>query len=765
MRQKLIAPSAVLVLVIIGLWGQYVLAPERLSDQFSTSLYQIVMLFFFSGEWTVEIDSLPIQIELVRFFAPFATVTSIILVFAENSRITWSNYFARFSHGHTIVVGLGDKSTQFLRTSDHKSTFVVVERDPENLAINAARSSGITVIIGDIFDPGMFTRIALRQASTLLAFTGNDGTNVELAIKSRYFVQQTNDRTRHLKVQIHLNEINLAHQLESYPKFFDDYSTTEVSFFSVFDLSARLMLRDYPPEIFADVANQAQVHFMIYGFDRLAETLVIEAALLCHYANNQKTRFTIIDESANSKSLAFVAENPNLDRICDYTFISHATLGSHTFSGDLKNQLPTVTQHIVCRDTDEENLKIALMLRTTLLEIKASNAPILVRMQQSSGLAQLLESNTGAAEVPDGLFPFGMLDHVLHVDNVLTNRLDGLAQSIHQNYLASQSDLNSRAHVALKSWNDLPQLERKQNLLKADHWSILLRAVGYRASVHRQRPPVFSEERAERMARTDHNRYVANKLYDGWVYGESRIEEAKVNPHLVEWEKLPKEQRQREILEARQEPQQFAKTSDFFVTKNHIIGVTGHRLNKLDLNDQQLRQRIATALGDLKKQHPDVHFIIMSPLAEGADRLVVELAMNILHATLHVPLPLPYELYVSDFSDKESVEEFKRLVGLAESYYELPMRFGNIRDLALAENETNNEARNQQYALAGAYIIQRCDSLIAVYDGRPEAGTGGTGQIVRWFNEASVDSDYRYQDHYFQKPQKQHLITVAPSSD
>ncbi|MFT7546739.1 MAG: hypothetical protein ACI9VI_000568, partial [Candidatus Azotimanducaceae bacterium] len=41
---------------------------------------------------------------------------------------------------------------------------------------------------------------------------------------------------------------------------------------------------------------------------------------------------------------------------------------------------------------------------------RSSNAPIMVRMQQSSGLAQLLESNTGDAEIPDGLYPFGMLN-------------------------------------------------------------------------------------------------------------------------------------------------------------------------------------------------------------------------------------------------------------------------------------------------------------------------------------------------------------------
>ena len=121
---------------------------------------------------------------------------------------------------------------------------------------------------------------------------------------------------------------------------------------------------------------------------------------------------------------------------------------------------------------------------------------------------------------------------------------------------------------------------------------------------------------------------------------------------------------------------------------------------------------------------------------------------------LQVPLPLPYDLYVTDFSNRRSVEEFKGLIGQAECYYELPMKFGNIRELASGQGTINNAARNQQYALAGAYILQRVDYLIAIYDGKPENGVGGTGQIVPWYNEGRVDPAYQYDDHYYLPPQR-----------
>ncbi|MBL4681595.1 MAG: hypothetical protein JKY88_12840 [Pseudomonadales bacterium] len=119
-------------------------------------------------------------------------------------------------------------------------------------------------------------------------------------------------------------------------------------------------------------------------------------------------------------------------------------------------------------------------------------------------------------------------------------------------------------------------------------------------------------------------------------------------------------------------------------------------------------------------------FVILSPLAEGSDRLVAKLVMRVLNAPLQVPLPLPYDLYVADFRDNESIEEFKTLVGKAEYYYEMPMKFGNIRELAHIDYSEGNQARNHQYALVGAYVAQRSDELIALWD-----GLGGTAQIVR----------------------------------
>ena len=759
MYQKALFILVVVCLFCLGMYGQYQLSPSRLTTGLTTSVYQILMLFLLAGEWTLELQEIPLAIELVRFMAPLVSIASIVLVIAANARVGLANYFLRFYKGHTIVVGLGEKSFQFLQTCKNKSLFVVVERDPENRFIARTRAMGVAVVARDIAEDGMYDRLALTRAESFIIFTNSDAENVEVALKLRQHLRQLDRRKLRLRVHIHLHDFSLAHQLENYPRFSADQSTTEVYFFSVYDLSARLLLRDYPAETFADVAGQPRIHLAIYGFGRLAEKIVSESSLLFHFRNQSKLKLTIFDEQVDAKRQAFEARFPHLSSICDIDFVQHVPSYPDDFQGEAEARLATVTQHIICHETDEENLARALGLRQILLSKKASNSAIFVRMQRSGGLAQLVHTDKGKPEIPDGIYPFGMLDSVLHADNILSPQLDEVARATHEMYVNEAASKNPDGPTP-QSWSQLTQAERKQNLLKADHWPVRLRAS--RCESSEQVVPVLelTEGEIELQASMEHNRYVDQKLSDGWRYGEERSSAAKTNPFLLSWDKLPEEQRERELREVSTQPDYFARKMARFVKRRLFIGVTGHRLNKMDVNNRKLLDQISQALVAIGESHPVHQFIFLSPLAEGADRLVAELAMDILGARLQVLLPLPYELYISDFTSSESIEEFQRLVGLAQSCFEMPMKFGAISELADAS--PGNLLRNNQYALAGAYIVQRCDYLFAIYDGQPEAGVGGTGQVLNWYQQGGVDDDFFYPDVYFEPPEKRPALVFQP---
>jgi len=142
------------------------------------------------------------------------------------------------------------------------------------------------------------------------------------------------------------------------------------------------------------------------------------------------------------------------------------------------------------------------------------------------------------------------------------------------------------------------------------------------------------------------------------------------------------------------------------------LGVSGHRV----LGDiEGVWNLIDTALEVIATAHADANLRIISPLAEGADRMVAQQALDKLNASLVVPLPLPITEYMQDFNTPESKAEFLRLLERAEEVIEPP----------------NAGSREQCYLAAGMYVINQCDILIAVWDGQPSRGTGGTAEIVQ----------------------------------
>lgn len=159
-----------------------------------------------------------------------------------------------------------------------------------------------------------------------------------------------------------------------------------------------------------------------------------------------------------------------------------------------------------------------------------------------------------------------------------------------------------------------------------------------------------------------------------------------------------------------------------------VIGVTGHiDLRKEDV--ESLEKAVTELLGHLRSEFPETPFLVISSLAEGADRLVARVAVDRFGASLHVPLPMPRELYKTDFKDDggRSVEEFDRLMGVA-SVTTLPLVSGNTLESIAAAGP----ARDHQYAQAGAYIVRHCRVLVALWNGKPSDSECGTQAVVRW---------------------------------
>lgn len=162
-----------------------------------------------------------------------------------------------------------------------------------------------------------------------------------------------------------------------------------------------------------------------------------------------------------------------------------------------------------------------------------------------------------------------------------------------------------------------------------------------------------------------------------------------------------------------------------------VIGVTGHR--DLVLEEYGvIKDRVRDFLLELQRNYPQLPLLIMTPLAEGADRLAAEVAHELGIPTV-VLLPMPRQIYQSDFSG-DSLIEFHSLMQNSE-VVELPLLEGVSRDTVASPGLQ----RDQQYAQLGAYLAAHSHILLAIWDGKPSTAPGGTGHVIQFHQHDVIE--------------------------
>ena len=155
-----------------------------------------------------------------------------------------------------------------------------------------------------------------------------------------------------------------------------------------------------------------------------------------------------------------------------------------------------------------------------------------------------------------------------------------------------------------------------------------------------------------------------------------------------------------------------------------IFGVSGHRdLVAADL--PELRTQIQTVYSRFRSAYPDASLQLLSPLAEGADRLAAELALAG-GIRLFVPMPMAQAEYERDFSSATSLGEFRRLLAAAELSWEVSDEIEPTK-----RRLSDSDARARKYAAVGDYIARKSHVLLLLWDGRDNEKIGGTAWVKK----------------------------------
>ena len=137
------------------------------------------------------------------------------------------------------------------------------------------------------------------------------------------------------------------------------------------------------------------------------------------------------------------------------------------------------------------------------------------------------------------------------------------------------------------------------------------------------------------------------------------------------------------------------------------LGVTGHQTIPTDA-----REFLVNAVQDILRD-VDSPLQAFTSLAAGADQLV---ATELLRAGGHLHVILPSRDYERTFAAGDDLACFRSLLRAARAVTRL--------DYA--------EPSEEAFLAAGKSVVDNCEVLIAVWDGKPARGLGGTADIVRY---------------------------------
>ena len=137
------------------------------------------------------------------------------------------------------------------------------------------------------------------------------------------------------------------------------------------------------------------------------------------------------------------------------------------------------------------------------------------------------------------------------------------------------------------------------------------------------------------------------------------------------------------------------------------VGISGHQTFDDSRGWSAVRTAIANCLREV-----ETPLVGLSSLATGADQVF---AQELLAADGELVVVLPFSQY-RDVLPEPNRAEFDNLVA-------------RCREIVVLAKVPSIEAA---YMEAGRYIVDNCDYLLAVWDGSPSRGYGGTADVVAY---------------------------------
>jgi voltage-gated potassium channel Kch len=536
--------------LVLGTIGYLQLTSVSPRYGFLDALYRSITLFAFGGTATPPI---PVTLQIARIAAPiltgYAALGTLLALTRSQARVLGIRLFLR---DHVIVCGLGQTGGRLAAALvDHVPVVVIEARaDPGQLA--GARLRGIRVVGGDASDPALLRQAGITRARTLVIACGSPATNVDVAAAASRALDPR-PRRHPLRVFADIDDVELWSSLAAEAATFAARRADfRLQYFNVTSIAAQLLLERDPP--FAPGAMD-DAHVLVVGQDQIGEQLVL--ALARAVASERagpaaRLRVTLTGDTADAELAALAGRYPALSAYLDLDARPLAIDSARFQSGAAmqgESGAADITRAYVTLADEADGLQAALALHAAPGTI---TVPVTVAVVDvAAGVAEILGSDRGRLA---GITAFGTVSEATSQRLLLrgVNELIARAQHVQwMRHLRSTAGDAAADNPNFKPWDELTDEQKEFNRRFADDISAKLETIGA-VIVPRPLPDPagdgfsFTADELERLAREEHDRWMQQRLRDGWVYGEHRDNARRVHDALKPYDDLTEIDREKD---------------------------------------------------------------------------------------------------------------------------------------------------------------------------------------------------------------------------
>lgn len=526
--------------------------------------------------WDGYFGAQDLTLQVIRYAALAVPVVGLLFAFSGQLGRSLARIFNLAAAHHVVIAGDSPAALSLaLDCRKYKDSVLLLAEDLPDETSLGLRRKGIIVLAGNAAHVETLRTARAHHAAHVVAFEPDDTTNLQIEAAVRRLV---GDAKRRPPIGVHVATrspmlLREAREMRSAQMRQKKHQAPPIDSkpFSLEEIGARALIQDESQLLLglAQQLGQDRLHIVFFGFDAAAEAVAERVLVSLWSAHFEPPRLTVLAPNHAAVEAGFRARHREAFAhpqvwSADIAFMPFdwdaASIGAELLD-EIEQARGKPTAIVVSTGADPGNIHLALALKRACNRALRWPAPIFMHETSQSEFSQQYARGDETEELDAYLQAFGSHQINATRERILDGALDRGAAVAHEHYnkgLGKKDTLSMKElQSAMRDWSDVLETYRAANRAVADAALTKIWDAGWRPSKKGERgetTPTIPAELMDRLARREHDRWIAERLVSGWrppAPGESRNNELMIHDKIVPWDALSDADKQNDAVQVR----------------------------------------------------------------------------------------------------------------------------------------------------------------------------------------------------------------------